>query len=120
MIYDSRNDKLVPPKQRPFVANKDTPFYVAEGCTLCNAPETTAPLLIGNADEHGIETYDSDKIWSCFIKKQPSTEEELELMAEAMEGSCVACLRYRGTNSSIIEFLLNNGCSELCDAAPPE
>ena len=107
---------MVEPNNRPFVANANTPFYVSEGCILCNAPETTAPDLIATAKEDGELSKDSDTDYSCFIKRQPSSKDEIELIAEAMQSSCVECLRYRGTNADVIEILSNNDCKHLCDA----
>ena len=52
---------------------------------------------------------------SCFFKSQPKTPEQLDRALMAMENSCVAALRYRGTDWAIIERLVKAGLADCCD-----
>ena len=118
MQYIPEDDQLIAPRDQPFCANENDPFYVSVGCLLCNAPEVTAPILIGSADENGNPSHDHNNVFSCYFKKQPANLEEIVLAAEAMVGSCVQCLRYRGTNIEVLKILENEGCAQFCDAVP--
>ncbi|MDB6140661.1 MAG: hypothetical protein JWO94_3733 [Verrucomicrobiaceae bacterium] len=52
----------------------------------------------------------------CYVHKQPETNAELDLTIEAMAGSCVAAIRYCGTDSYILQRLRDAGLADQCDA----
>ena len=88
------------------------PFYVIKGqCITCNLPCETAPRNI----KFNLQSADTDALY-CRVVKQPETDEELDNMIEALEGSCIQSLRYCGTNKVILERLTLAGCASRCDA----
>ena len=88
------------------------PFYVIKGqCLTCELPCETAPQNI----KYNPQTSDSDDLY-CRVVKQPETDEELDTMIEAVEGSCIEAIRYCGTDKVILERLKLAGCSSRCDA----
>ena len=65
------------------------PFYVEDGCcTRCGVPDVTAPELFGEAD------------YTCFVKRQPETTDEVDRMVRAMITSEVGCIRYGGVDAA--------------------
>jgi hypothetical protein len=97
----------------PQVSGSETPqddFYVQPGvCTLCGAPQATAPDLI----DHSTEAYGS-----CYFKRQPQTAGEIERAVNAIAVSCISGLRYRGTNEEILKRLYEIGEGGQCDHQP--
>ena len=59
-------------------------------------PEETSPTLIETDAK------------SCYFKKQPETENEIQAALHAMEVSCCSGLMYKGNNKAIISQILNN------------
>lgn len=60
------------------------PFYVEDGCcTACAMPEHEAPELFAWDDAH-----------HCYVKKQPTTPEELGHMLSAIACADLGCIRY--------------------------
>lgn len=57
-------------------------FYVDANCIDCDLCRETAPNNFGRDDDEGVS----------FVSKQPETDEELELCAEAMEGCPVEAI----------------------------
>ena len=89
----------------------DGPFYTIPGnCLACMLPEHEAPALIG-----WHETSPPSGSGHCFFKKQPETPEELEAAFFVMHASCIANLRYRGRDPSILAALAACGLSAQCD-----
>ena len=69
------------------------PFYVEDGCcTRCGVPDVTAPELFGEAD------------YTCFVKRQPETTDEVDRMVRAMITSEVGCIRYGGVDAAVIRL----------------
>ena len=83
------------------------PFYVRKGaCIICDLPPQTTPRCIKMKEAKcNTEKY-------CHVYKQPETVEELDLMIEAAENSCVSAIRYCGTDPAILARL----SPDLCDA----
>jgi hypothetical protein len=113
-MYHHAKDGLVPKREASFVMNVAGPFYVADFCIICFTPPEIAPT---NIREHynpdcSVECPRS----SCYVGKQPENDEELELMIEAMEASCVRAIRYCGTDPLVIQKLSARGLAEQCDA----
>ena len=69
-------------------------FYVEDGCcTACDLPFEEAP-------EHF--KYEET---SCYICKQPRTDEEVVKIISAMEVQDLDCIQYKGSDKAIIENL---------------
>lgn len=91
-------------QRTPHHRNAVGDFYVEEGCSIiCGTCEAVAPDLFTVDDEH------------CFVKRQPRTAAELDAMVDAMDHSCVQCIRYAGRNSKIRQRLVDRGLEELID-----
>jgi hypothetical protein len=92
---------------RPHPKNVPGPFYVADGCCLaCGIPEGEAPDLFTFEANH------------CYVKKQPCTDAEINRMLQAIWGSEMGCIRYRGNDPAMFERFGAMGELELCDFAP--
>jgi len=90
--------------------NSQGDFYVEDGvCTSCGAPQAEAPDLI----DHSKLLYGH-----CYFKKQPETDDEIERAINAIAVSCIAGLRYGGTDEKILKRLYEIGESEQCDHKP--
>jgi len=82
-------------------------FYVEnQVCITCGAPEAEAPDLI----EHSKLEYGH-----CYFKKQPITADELDRAISAMQVSCIAGVRYGGSNKAILKRLFDLGLQSECD-----
>ncbi|MBC7932490.1 MAG: ferredoxin [Rubrivivax sp.] len=85
--------------------NVEGDFYVEKDtCLACMAPEHEAPELIGYDEKDG-----------CYFRRQPATPEELTHAVEAVWVSCVAALRYAGSDSNVLSSLHAKNCGEQCD-----
>jgi hypothetical protein len=81
-------------ERRRYHLNVAGPFYVEHGCcTLCGVPESEAPDLFGS---------DASQ---CYVKRQPSTPDELGRMMEALRVQELGCIRYAGADSKILETI---------------
>ncbi len=69
-------------------------FYCGEDCLACDAPCATAPDNIGYAEDETCRT--------CYVKRQPENDDELERMIDAMQGSCVENIHYGGSDPKIL------------------
>ena len=95
------------PERTPL--NSEGDFYVMKDtCITCLAPEHEAPELIG-----------LDEATGCYFSRQPRTPEELEHAIEAVHASCVAALRYAGSDTEILERLRAKGEKSQCDMLCP-
>ena len=101
------------PKRAPSIGeNAPGPFYVSDQCITCGLPKELASKNIDwKCSRENREIPDT-----CFIKKQPENDEELDAMVEAVWGSCVENIRYCGTDPVALEKLKLKGCARLCDA----
>lgn len=106
-----RNDEMVEPLYPRQSDAVPGPFYVAKDeCIICDYPPTLAPKCVKMKQaECPTDMY-------CHVYRQPTTQEELNSMYEAMWGSCVQAIRYCGTNPEILTELRKRGLSHLCDA----
>ncbi len=83
-----------PEQSRPYKLNVVGDFFVADGCcTMCGVPESEAPELFGEGPD------------GCYVKQQPSSAEELEHMLSAMAVQELGCIRYQGTDRTILARL---------------
>src|SRR5689334_2543825 len=74
-------------------------FYVKDNCcTFCGVPDSLAPNLFGGFDENGKVIAEQ-----CYVKKQPENEKELEQMIKVMAAQDLACIRYCGKSTAVIE-----------------
>ena len=107
--YDPSKDRLVDTREEIDPANVAGPFYVTTQCITCGLPPETAPQSISyDCDCKGPRT--------CRFSKQPETQEELDRVLEAMWGSCVEAVRYRGTDAEILRQIAMRDLSHLADA----
>ena len=93
-----------PQSTTPDPNNVPGDFYVqCDSCIHCGAPEAEAPDLMEM-------TYAG-----CYFKKQPETKEETERAINALAVSCIAAVRYRGTDKDILRKITDLGCKSECD-----
>ena len=116
--FTDRHLPLVQPLTERLEENAPGAFYVEkEACLTCSIPRDTAPTCIA---------YASWKVYPaegrcpdhCAVTKQPTSEEELELMIEAVEGSCVSAIRYCGSDPYTLKKLREGQSAHCCDALP--
>lgn len=94
----------------PHSFNAKGDFYVMDGCcTMCMVPFVEAPELFG-------EAMDVEGTFHCFVQRQPRTRNELTGMLRAAWHSELACIRYSGSEASILDRFDEYGESSLCDA----
>ena len=75
--------------------NSEGDFVVEDGvCMLCCLPEMEAPELM-----------ESDDL-SCYFKRQPSNDQEIDHAIEAIKVSCCEAVRYVGSDKAIIRRIL--------------
>ena len=92
-------------EKRAHPRNVEGPFYVVDGCcTACGVPEASAP-----------EMFAWDHQSHCFVKRQPSTQLEVDQMLDAVRGAELNCIRYRGLDSDILTRFAELGEPGLCD-----
>ncbi|QQD13131.1 ferredoxin [Sphingobacterium sp. UDSM-2020] len=103
-IFDKKHSKEPPAR---YSENSQGDFYVEnDACIRCGAPEFEAPDLIDHSKaEYG----------HCYFKKQPETPDELDRAICAMQVSCIAGLRYGGTDEKILKRLYEEGLENECD-----
>jgi hypothetical protein len=90
---------------RPHRLNVVGDYYVVDGCcTACGVPDVEASDLFGWDDSH------------CYVKKQPVAPAEVGRMLNTIAKSDLRCIRYRGTDATILEALCEKGEAEQCDA----
>ena len=88
--------------------NAEGDFYVEHGCcTACDVPMQSAPTLFAY-----------DETSHCFVKRQPSTRAECDMMFEAIRGAELQCIRYRGKDNDWYRRLVSSGDLAVCDHAP--
>lgn len=105
--------EMVPPRFVRAPEGVPGPFYVcSDQCIICALPLETAP---SNIRFHFTPNC-GDCPHYCYVHKQPETHAELDLMIEAMAGSCVAAIRYCGTDPYILQRLRDAGQTDQCDA----
>lgn len=81
-------------KLPPHPKNVKGDFYVEDGCCMaCDLPSEVAPEFF---------KYEG---MSCYICKQPSTQEEIIKVLNAMEIQDLDCIQYKGNNKQIIGSL---------------
>ena len=113
MIYSFKNDKLKEHDRLRNKYNSNGPFYTMDYCIVCGGPGVVAPNHIKFTDDLGL-TIKGDA-YSCVVYKQPESIEELKEMINAMDVSCVECIRYCGTDSVAIDLITNSGNARLID-----
>lgn len=87
-------------------------FYVEDGCcTLCGVPEQFAPDLFPPIDD------DSEH---CFVRKQPTSTDEVDRMFEVIACAELDCIRYAGSDRAILTRLCASGHQDLCDNLPDD
>ena len=88
--------------------NAEGDFYVEHGCcTACDVPMQSAPTLFAY-----------DETSHCFVKRQPSTRAECDMMFEAIRGAELQCIRYRGNDNDWYRRLVSSGDLDVCDHPP--
>ena len=96
-------------KRKPHPLNVIGDFYVEESCCpLCGVPEHCAPDLFATGPE-------SSGSEACFVKRQPTTPEELSRMMTTMASQDLDCVRYRGSDAAVARRIAKAGRAELID-----
>ena len=112
-----RDYPLVTPKFEREPDNAPGPFYVIKDqCTLCALPPETAPANITWSERTFQRSCGETCPTHCRVAKQPETAEELALVMEASRCSCIAAIRYCGTDPEILARFRAVGLESLCDA----
>ena len=111
-MYHHAHDQTVPRLRPSYHRNADGPFYVSNQCIICGLPKETAPENIDWDCPVGCEECPE----SCYVKRQPESDEERDNLIEAMLGSEVENIRYCGTDSTVLRRLTDAGYPHLCDA----
>lgn len=94
----------------PYPKNAPGPFYVEnECCMTCGIPIEVAPDLFSWDEEKG----ESDN--HCFLRRQPASAAEVELVIEAMQRVEAECIRYRGDDAALRKRLADEGLEDECD-----
>ena len=81
-------------------------FVSADCCLLCGVPEVVAPELF--AYKMG-----SERAEYCYVKKQPSSEDETKKMLEVVQCAEVPCIRYIGRDKGILNRIKAVGQEEI-------
>jgi hypothetical protein len=90
--------------------NAAGPFYVLNGCcTACGVPTAIAP-----------ELFEFDSTHHCYVKRQPSSNAEMEKALHVLRGQELGCVRYRGTDEAILRRLAEAGEAQQCDHPPAD
>ena len=111
-----REDKLVQPLHEREADAAPGAFYVVKDwCILCAAPVDTAPSNITWSKEMRTSNCGSCPD-HCRVERQPQTAEEVAEVINAACYSCVAAIRYCGTDPDIIRTFKEKGHGWLCDA----
>jgi hypothetical protein len=85
--------------------NAAGPFYVLHGCcTACGVPTAIAPDL-----------FDFDSADHCYVKRQPTSDTEMEKALRVLRAQELECVRYRGTDEAILRRLAEAGEAHQCD-----
>lgn len=94
-------------RKKAYPANAPGEFYVEDQCcTLCGVPQKIAPELfsvIDDASDH------------CYVRRQPTNEDELARMLKTISDAELQCIRYAGTERSIQVRLVEAGEWAVCD-----
>ena len=96
-----------------YLLNAPGPFYVEDGCcALCGVPGVTAPHLFGGFGPDGSVL---DGVGHCWVKRQPTSSEELDAMIETMARQELNCIRYSGADTNILARLSSIGEGDQID-----
>jgi hypothetical protein len=89
--------------------NAAGPFYVLNGCcTSCGVPTSVAP-----------ELFEFDSTDHCYVKRQPTSDTEMEKALRVLRAQELDCVRYRGKDEAILRRLAEAGEAHQCDHALP-
>ena len=81
-------------------------YVVADTCLRCCLPHAQAPELMNDCKVEFRE---------CYFRRQPATAEEVDHAIREIWVSELSCLRYGGTDQSIIRRLHERDCGNCCD-----
>jgi hypothetical protein len=95
-------------KELPIVDAPGDFYVVADDCICCEAPVPEAEGLLAM----GVDETCSER---CYVKRQPTTDDEVEKMIDAMSVSCVRALRYRGNCPRVLARLKTRGQAHQAD-----
>lgn len=101
------------PTRKRYPLNVTGDFYVEDWCcTLCGVPASTAPGLFGGFNVDGTVLEGADH---CWVRKQPASDQELDAMLNTMAAQELNCVRYDGSDASVIERLALLGEADQVD-----
>jgi hypothetical protein len=93
---------------KPHPQNALGDYYVEYGCcTACEVPFSEAPDL-----------FEYDDSCHCFVRRQPTTDEETNQMLSAIACAELQCIRYRGTDPKLFDRFAAMGEVDICDNPP--
>ena len=99
----------MPDQPLPDPRNAPGDFYVrTECCTGCDYPRAAAPDLFDRGP-------DGTGKYSCYVRRQPATQQELEQMVSVLEGQEFDCIRYSGSAPAILNRLNQETIRTCCD-----
>ena len=103
--------------RKRFPLGAEGPFYVLyECCTACEVPLTEAPDLMAMHESDDPNEFG----YHCYFKRQPETDAELQRAINAMHVQDLGCIRYGGSDSSVLSRLTSLELDEHCDELEPK
>lgn len=98
------------PRKR-YALNVVGPFYVEDGCcSSCGVPPSIAPALFAE-NEHEHE--------HCYVQRQPANEAETDAMIRVIATQELGCIRYGGSDPTILRRLVEAGEGDQVDQPAP-
>jgi len=96
----------------PYPKNVPGPFYVEDGCCItCGIPTAEAPEVFAwDEDANGGS--------HCFVYCQPETADALKNVLSAIKHAEIDCIRYRGSDTTIVRQLAEQGSEGNIDPKP--
>jgi hypothetical protein len=95
--------------RRPHALNVVGPFYVEDGCcTACGVPWAAPGMFGRDIRDH------------CYVRRQPETHAELDVMIRVLASQELNCIRYKGDDEGVIQRLVNTGMEAQSDTPPPD
>lgn len=97
------------PMYKPYPKNVPGPVYVGDGCCLsCGIWENEAP-------EHFSWDDGPDGGSHCYVSKQPETDEQFEMIIDAMAVQELDCIRVKGCSSHWRDMMVERKQGEFLD-----
>jgi hypothetical protein len=95
--------KTLPPPAYAAISDEGDFYVEPDCCLLCGVPEGIAPEVFQTGEDY------------CFVKRQPSSQDEVDRTIRAMWSSEVDCIRYRGHEAALLDRLARAGMTDQAD-----